>query len=387
MKRMLLAGLAWSLLTGVSVAQETVCARTDVVFCQGFEAGVPGWAGFIGSWSVVSDAVEGTRALRMTYGAAPCPGDACAGAGYGGFALPAMDEFRMRWYEKFSAGWRWSSIATKGWILSDGSGRRVLYALNDLWGSGARVSAIESPSYVEIPQNQGADYAWTGSALDTWSLIEIHVKLNAPTASDGVYELWVNGVLRTRATNLRYRSGSDGVSDFNLSGYWNCPSNDCAGTTRAAQHRLVDAVVIARGNTPIGALSGAPSPQPTPSHACDTTPPTDYTVQVGQAFRLGWCLPETDVNGQPVALTGWTVQRDGVALAVSLAAGTTVSAGGERYYETDAISEASAGVVAYRVVATNAQGNSPPSPDVTVTVVSPAGPPRRPGRGRATAGV
>jgi hypothetical protein len=227
-----------------------------VVFCEDYERGVLAtWPGYTGAWRVTTEApYAGRYALDIRYGALPAPGDGSGGGGYGVMPdMPALDEFRMRWYEKFSEGWRWSPIATKGWQLRPADGRWDIYLLNDVWGEGERITALQETryrGYTELGQNERR-FRWDRS-LGEWHLVEVHIALNTPGRKDGVFEQWVNGTLTSRHTRVQYRDDTQGVDTFMLSAYWNCADSDCRRHRRAEQHRYLDNIVVARGGGEIG---------------------------------------------------------------------------------------------------------------------------------------
>jgi hypothetical protein len=80
-----------------------------------------------------------------------------------------------------------------------------------------------------------------GTPLDPgrWYMLEGHVKLNTPGASDGVFEFWLDGVLQASATDLNWvGTWTDyGINSLFISNYWN------NGSTQE-QDRFIDALVI-----------------------------------------------------------------------------------------------------------------------------------------------
>jgi len=109
-------------------------------------------------------------------------------------------------------------------------------------------------------------------------------------------------------------------------------------------------------------------------HPCDAAPVASATVTAG-ARTLRWCTPDVDVPGNPVAITGWMMEVDGVkAVLGGVTVGATTNTAGQRNYS--AVVTVSAGTRVLRLFAVNAQGEAGTSPTLTVTVTSPLGPPR-----------
>lgn len=91
------------------------------------------------------------------------------------------------------------------------------------FGSGASVSSIRPHFYaikqgVNLSMNLGTDLFMSGG---NWYYIELHLKLNTPGSSNGIFELWMDdcgpnglgctgpGTLRTRYTNVLFRNAGD----------------------------------------------------------------------------------------------------------------------------------------------------------------------------------
>ncbi len=87
----------------------------------------------------------------------------------------------------------------------------------------------------------------------TWFCVEAHIRLNAPGASDGLHEFWVDGRLEARREGLDFVRGYDdyGVNAIFFENYWN------AGSPRE-QERYFDNLVVS--TAPIGCLAPAAGP-------------------------------------------------------------------------------------------------------------------------------
>ena len=73
----------------------------------------------------------------------------------------------------------------------------------------------------------------------TWYCIESHVKLNDPGVSNGISEIWIDGVLDVSSTNLNFLGSFSayGLNAVYLENYWNAGSP-------AAQDRFMDRFVV-----------------------------------------------------------------------------------------------------------------------------------------------
>jgi hypothetical protein len=213
------------------------------------------------SWKISSDSYSGRFALEMIYRALPRNGDN-GGSGFGDLypvhAPQSLEEFTLRYYEKLSSNWQWSPIATKGWQLRPRVGKWDIYLLNDMWGRGERPTGGHLID--EITQNVSS-YDWN-SSFGRWVMVEIHIKLNTPRMSNGIFEQWIDGDLVTQRRNVVFRDNDQGVHRFMLSGYWNCREGDCTLMVRPEQRRLIDNIVIAKGNFRIGPTTPSISENP-----------------------------------------------------------------------------------------------------------------------------
>jgi len=139
-----------------------------------------------------------------------------------------------------------------------------------VWGDGTGDSPVTDPATGINSANQLAtsrynDFAnlqWMGlrrattpifaaSSANRWTCIESHVRLNSPGASDGVFELFIDGRLEAVRTDLNWVGSwqSYGINAVFIENYWN------AGAP-GERVRYIDDVVIA--TRPIGCASSLP---------------------------------------------------------------------------------------------------------------------------------
>ena len=104
---------------------------------------------------------------------------------------------------------------------------------------------------------RGTAPLFAAASANKWFCIEAHAKLNTPGASDGVFELWVDGKLDASRTGLNWVGTwqAYGINAVAFENYWN-------GGAPAARTRYIDNIVIATRR--IGCLtSGTPPAAPT----------------------------------------------------------------------------------------------------------------------------
>lgn len=259
------------------------------LYSHNFLNGVGPWTG--SGWSLDGDA------LRMNYQAFNSPNrDDNGGTGYADISHP-VEEFTLRWEERFSSNWVWSPVATKGWQLEPRSGSQnwKIYLMNDKWGKGQRETVL----YNKPIQYNSLENAWS-APLGEWGRYEVYIKLNTPGKGDGIYEFHYNGKLVTARANVRYRDNSEPVDRFMLSGYWNGREG---GASHPAMTRWVRHIELFEGKEFLGALIPLPDPVPSP------TPPNSLPVPPAiSAVTLDWTHSGLDVTGKIADVTGFVVQ-------------------------------------------------------------------------------
>jgi hypothetical protein len=102
-------------------------------------------------------------------------------------------------------------------------------------------------------------------------------------------------------------------------------------------------------------------------HECDSTPASPASVNVAQAFTIGWCHSGTNV-------TGWRVYRNGVLQTVTVTPGATTNAAGDRYYTISRSEAAAATNVVYEVSGLNGVTEAARVTAATLNVVQPPPP-------------
>jgi hypothetical protein len=137
-----------------------------------------------------------------------------------------------------------------------------------------------------------------------WVCVESHVELNTPGASDGVFELWVDGVSEAARNDLDWHGtwNEYGINAVFLENYWN------TGSIKR-QVRWFDDFIIS--TAPIGPISAAQ--------------PVAFTCTAGRA--AAW---EAQVSTRPeeggVVWTSAAVKGNGRSLRVSAGSGAFIGA-------------------------------------------------------------
>jgi len=124
------------------------------------------------------------------------------------FPVPQR-EFWMRWYQKFASGQSWAGIKE----------HKIVYAFTDA-GVAANVNWPMGDNDIQLqPRNTmgSPDLTFTGGgwqsvygglvADGSWHYFEVHFDLGAPGQSNGIFQMWVDGVNRANRTDLDWYNG------------------------------------------------------------------------------------------------------------------------------------------------------------------------------------
>lgn len=241
----------------------------DVVFASGFDEGLmwkSKWANASGEIDVVSDASR----LRFS----PLSGAALSvnlkkGSNYGSdvrFYTKTLgkepDELYFRYYLRLaddwnptleggkmpgmagtynSAGWGGRrSDGTNGWSMRGGF-LRIFEGDHPMQGL---TQLVTYAYHADMPSIYGDHWTWPGALLarNRWYCIEQRIKLNSPSASDGVLQVWLDGRLIMERNNVRYRS----VDRLHIEDVWINVYHGGVATSPHDQHVFIDNVVVAR---------------------------------------------------------------------------------------------------------------------------------------------
>jgi hypothetical protein len=183
-------------------------------------------------------------------------------------------EIYWREYVRTGPGWSGNSFKfSRATIFASSSWAQAMIA--HVWGDGVGDTLAIDPAtgvdssgrLVTTTYNDFANLRWLGlrrgttplyssASADQWFCVEAHVKLNTPGASDGRFDLWIDGHLEASRSDLNWVGTwqTYGINTINFENYWN-------GGAPGTRTRYIDNIVIA--TRPIGCLSGSgalPSP-------------------------------------------------------------------------------------------------------------------------------
>ncbi len=171
---------------------------------------------------------------------------------------------------------------------------------------------LKTTHYNDFPNMRWLGYApsvtpiFDSAHAGAWYCIEAHMKLNDAGAANGWFELWTNGQLEARKTNLNWVGSYNayGINAVFLENYWNAGSP-------ATQERYFDNFVVS--TKPIGPVGGTSTPPVITNFALDgtncvisfaTVPGRNYDGQRANDLTSGvWSTVATNIPG-----TGGTIQ-------------------------------------------------------------------------------
>ncbi len=281
------AAAAFFVATGAHAAQPLECtnwqaAHPEWLWCDDFESDSSLEQNYFdveragGRLKVASDAAfGGTSSLKGTY----IPSDTGAGSIKLSFgATPVapkrytdqkFDEVYWRFYMRTSANWTGNGYkVTRATVFSASNWSQA--AIGHLWDDSPSklgmaldpVSGVVGGNVVTTKYNDFDNMKWLGKVdgptqvyapenRGIWTCVEVHMKLNASGASDGLLEYWVNDKSEAQAKNLNFRGSYTqyGINAILMENY----RNDPAAQT---QDRYFDNFVVSKQR--IGCAGSAP---------------------------------------------------------------------------------------------------------------------------------
>jgi hypothetical protein len=194
--------------------------------------------------------------LHVAFGKTPQPYFAPVDAGTVNYR-----ELYWRFYVRYQPGWtggggakisRATSFASStSWaqamiahVWSGGAGQNHL-SIDPASGTDT-AGTLKTTTYNDFPNLRwlGVDPSNTpifdAAHVGSWYCVEAHVKLNSAGSSDGVFELWIDGVAEAARTGLNWVGGFNqyGINAVFLENYWS------GGSSPAAQSRYFDNFVV-----------------------------------------------------------------------------------------------------------------------------------------------
>jgi len=212
-----------------------------------------------GILNIVTDpakAHSGSRVNELVY----TPG--WNGPGFMNRFFSPVPEVYIRWYEKYSPGWIWSQVATKGIFLLTNSGNTNL---------GVVTGVRPAPSYIaDVNSFDGLKTGFQGP-YDQWICFE--VRWHAHT---GVFQMWINDVQRINA-NVGTIPTQFGINTFTVSGYYNdAQGRSCTGQVPCGvpqlQTRWIDDVAVSTARIGCTPETADKTPPSAPKGVQITTP-------------------------------------------------------------------------------------------------------------------
>ncbi len=139
-------------------------------------------------------------------------------------------ELWVRWYIRFEKGWTWSGLKEFKMLYFYTDGSLAPY-FNFPWGdNNVRLYTQGGGGTDESCTNCGWQTLYGGTASDgSWHAFEVHLKLNNPGTTDGIFEFWIDGVRKIGNTNVNYTGAGNptGFVRFELgdngSNFWPTP--------------------------------------------------------------------------------------------------------------------------------------------------------------------
>jgi hypothetical protein len=266
--------------TPVALSRECSAPRAEWIWCDDFEAD---WladyfeyddagGGFVRAAGV---GVEGSTGMRVRFTA----GQVGAGSLHLAMGATPASYFRpvdagtavyreiyWRMYVKHQAGWVGGGGDKLSRATSFVSGDWAQAMIAHVWSGGPPNEAYlvidpasgtdEQGNVLTTRYNDFPNLRWLGLArgrtpifdsehVGRWYCVEAHVRLNDPGASNGVFELWIDGQLEARRTELNWVGSyaEYGINAVFFENYWNAGSP-------LEQERYFDNIVVS--TTPIG---------------------------------------------------------------------------------------------------------------------------------------
>jgi hypothetical protein len=215
-----------------------------------------GLGGSVGMRARFSTTASNAGSLKLAFGKTPSSYFRAVDAG-----TTTYRDVYWRHYIRTQPGWtggggdklsRATSFASPGWAQAmiahvwSGTGTNRAYLYIDPASGTDAAGILRSTKY-----NDFANFRWLGAVkaatptlnqvnAGQWFCIEAHAKLNSAGASDGLFELWVDGVVQARRTGLNWVGAYSqyGINAVLLENYWNDKSPK-------VQERYFDNFVVA----------------------------------------------------------------------------------------------------------------------------------------------
>jgi hypothetical protein len=277
------AFVAFTFLVGEKTyGADAICSSPAVIFCEDFENG--NFAKWQDGYnpdlhkitSAVANAYQGQKALEVTY---PAGSD---GGWLTRWFMPGYEDVYARLYVKFESGWKCGQNCTKIFAFY---GNRIDNQWSGFGKAGIRpngtdffytalitLNSYRQPdpgevifySYFPEMQPDGAGNYWGNfffqndprDALQPgrWYCLELEQKANTPGLHDGLHRMWIDGVFKGEAMNIRWRDTTDlRINAFQLT---------FSGSVPLTEQVWIDNVVVSTQKIGCITSSGVTPPAP-----------------------------------------------------------------------------------------------------------------------------
>ncbi|MEZ4413124.1 MAG: hypothetical protein R2910_09090 [Gemmatimonadales bacterium] len=228
---------------------------SGVLFSDDFESGLGQWEDVTQVHIGTAQAHSGTKALELSY---------AAGSDDAGWAWrkhlvsdqAAPHDQYVRWWQRWSAGFTFynGNGSDQKLMMLEALSPQSGWAQTANWKIylhvvGRSVSAISGTTLYPERFIWDGTSQWSGQwqgylpttqipyVADRWICTEVQVKHNTPGQPDGELRVWIDGVLMTQRTGVKFRDAPVSWNAIEISGYYD-------GGSPKAQTSWVDDVVV-----------------------------------------------------------------------------------------------------------------------------------------------
>lgn len=170
-----------------------------------------------GGSSVVQDptAPDGSYSLKFTFPAGLYGGVA---PDIVGKSFTETNELWVQYWFKYSTNWRWNTITNKQIYVQTGERSNADMNFTIMMHHYAAISSVATQHPADSTLNQTfRSYGWEVTK-GVWHKVVFHAKMNTPGVRDGIFQMWIDDVLRTDQSDVLFRrtGQSTGFSGFQM---------------------------------------------------------------------------------------------------------------------------------------------------------------------------
>lgn len=261
----------------------------------------------------------------------------------------AQKELWMRWYVRYQAGFKWQNLNYDKllYFFSDASTSAVAgpqsFNTGRVWTNS---NSYNSTNYGwdQIMVNGGDDGNGHKTSDGQFHCWEVHMKVNTGSNSDGIVQIWIDGVLKVDRSDAYYTDNHTGMNEVVIGSNQNDPDNGGC--------YYVDYDDIAISNIGyIGPISGGGSDTIPPSVSI-SSPTSGQTVSGNVAISAS-AFDNVGVSGVQFKLDGADIGAEDTTSPYSIS------------WDTTTVSD---GSYTFTATARDAAGNQTTSTPVDVTI-------------------